>query len=356
MKNFPNWLVIIVVIGLLIGSKFLFFAKKDDKGGTAVKNKTAVPIAVNYTLVKKAGFSNDVFATGRVGAMNEVNLLPEIAGKVTNIYFNEGETVTKGTALVKINDADLQAQLPKNKLQSKLSSQKLERLKKLLDIKGISQEEFDMQENELATLKAEESFLTSQVAKTTLVAPFSGVIGLKNISEGAFVNANTPIVSLVQLKPLFIEFSLPEKYADLIKKGVTVNFSADNVETKTTYSAQIYAIEPRVDETTKTIRARALYNGDQTFYPGGFVKVFVNLQKNEDAIMIPTQCVIPTLKGQKVFICKNGLAAEIMIKTGVRTDKDIQIIEGLNLGDTLLTTGLMSIKKESKLKLLKQQD
>jgi membrane fusion protein, multidrug efflux system len=354
MKNFPNWLIILVMIGLLIVSKFLFFAKKDDKGGAAAKNKMAMPVAVNYTLVKKSGFSNAVFATGRVGAMNEVNLLPEIAGKVVAIYFKEGETVTKGSALVKLNDADLQAQLTKNKLQSKLSAQKLERVKKLLDIKGISQEEYDMQENELATLKAEESYLITQVAKTTLVAPFSGVIGLKNISEGAFVNANTPIVSLVQLQPLFIEFSLPEKYTELIKKGVTVNFSADNVETKNTYSAQVYAIEPRVDETTKTIRARALYSGNQAFYPGSFVNVFVNLQKNEDAIMVPTQCVIPTLKGQKVFICKHGLATEVMIKTGVRTDQTIQIIEGLTLGDTLLTTGLMSVKKESKLKLLKK--
>ena len=270
--------------------------------------------------------------------------------------FKEGETVEKGTQLVKINDADLQAQFQKNKIQIKLSEEKLERLKKLLSIKGISQEEFDIQENELSSFKADLSFLSAQLAKTNITAPFGGVIGLRNISEGAYVSPTQVIVSLVQLKPLFIEFSIPEKYSSVVKKGLNVQFSMDKTESTKTFTAQIYALEPKIDEMTKTLRGRAIYNGSEIFYPGSFVKVYVDLGETSNSIMIPTQSIIPVLKGQKVFISKNGTAQEVKVITGIRTSDKIQILDGLNVGDTVLTTGLMSIKKEVKLNLIKSNN
>ncbi|MBA3681509.1 MAG: efflux RND transporter periplasmic adaptor subunit [Bacteroidetes bacterium] len=353
MKKIPTWIIIVVVIGLLIASKFIFFSKKEEKSASQNKNKTNMPVAANYYVVTSSGFSNDIFTTGKIGALNQIDIIPEVNGKVTAIYFKEGEMVTKGSALIKLNDADLQAQLLKSKTQSKLSEQKLERLKKLLAINGISQEELDVQENELNGYKADQAFIAAQLAKTNITAPFTGVVGLKNISEGSFVNSTTPIASLVQVKPLYVEFSVPEKYISLFKKGLPVSFSNENTGGAQTYSATIYAIEPRVDEMTKTIKARAMYNGNQDFYPGSFVKVFVNLREPKNVLMVPTQAVIPTLKGQKVILSKNGVATETMITIGVRTDEKIQVLEGLNAGDTVITTGLLSIRKDSKLKLLK---
>jgi membrane fusion protein (multidrug efflux system) len=353
MKKIPSWVYVILIVALLIASKFIFFSKKTENVQGTAKGKNVMPLAVNYYVVAPSKFTNDVFATGRIGAMNQVDILPEVNGKIIAIYFKEGETVTKGSLLVKLNDADLQAQLLKTHTQLKLSEQKLQRLEKLLAVKGISQEEFDMQENEIATLKADEAFFTAQIAKTNIMAPFSGVIGLKNISEGSFVNATTPIVSLVQMKPVYVEFSVPEKYADIFKRGTQVNFSVDNQQTSTSYSASIYAIEPKVDENTKTIKARAAYNGERIFYPGSFVKVFVNLGETANALMVPTQAVIPTLKGQKVFVAHGDSAVEVPVKIGVRTDQMIQVTEGLNAGDSVITTGLLSIKKGSKLKLTK---
>ncbi len=350
MKKIPNWIIILVAIALVITSKFIFFAPKED-AAAAAKGKPKGPVSVNYYVVKASTFDNDVFATGKIGALNQIDILSEVGGKVTAIYFKEGETVNKGSVLVKLNDADLQAQLLKSKTQILLSEQKLERLKKLMTINGISKEELDIQENELNSLKADQAYILAQLAKTSIVAPFTGVIGLKNISEGSFVSMNTPIVSLVQTKPLYVEFSVPEKYSNLFTKGIIVKFSNDN--SKEQQTATIYAIEPRVDELTKTIKARATYNGKEHFYPGSFVKVFANLGETKNALMIPTQCVIPTLKGQKVFISKNGIATEAMVTIGVRTDDKIQIIDGINVADTVITTGLLSIKKESPLKLLK---
>ncbi len=353
MKKIPNWIIIVLVLAALIASKFLFFSKKDDKAAAANKGKNTMPVAANYFVVKPMGFNNDIFTTGKIGALNQIDIIAEVSGKVTGIYFKEGETVVKGSTLIKLNDADLQAQLLKSKTQAKLSEQKLDRLKKLMTVNGISQEELDIQENELNGFKADQAFISAQLAKTNITAPFTGIVGLKNISEGSFVNSSTPIASLVQVKPLYVEFSVPEKYIELFKKGLSIKFSNDNNTVTKTYTASIYAIEPRIDETTKTIKARAMYNGNQDFYPGSFVKVFVNLDETKNTLMVPTQAVVPTLKGQKVILNKNGIAVETMITIGARTDEKIQVLEGLSAGDTIITTGLLSIRKESKLKLLK---
>ena len=156
-----------------------------------------------------------------------------------------------------------------------------------------------MAENEIMGIKADQAFINAAIAKTNIVAPFTGVIGLKNVSEGSYAGPTSPVASLVQLKPLYVEFSIPEKYNVMFKKGINVSFSADNATGSATYSASIYAIEPRIDEITKTIRARALYSGDQPFYPGSFVKVFADLGETNNALMIPTQAVIPTLTKDK---------------------------------------------------------
>lgn len=351
MKKIPNWIVILFIITLLIVSKFLFFGKKEDKQAAA-KGKNAAPLAVNFYVVQKEQVSNDVFSTGRIGAFNQVDIIPEVSGKVVKIFFQEGAAVRKGDLLLKLNDRDLQAQLLKIQTQLKLSEQKLARLKKLIEINGISQEELDIQDNEIMGLKADQAYVQAQLDKTNITAPFDGEIGLKNVSEGAFVNQTVPVVSLVQTHPVYVEFSVPEKYSAQLRKGLRVNFSSENVTGSDSYSASVYALEPRVDETTKTIRARARYEGRESFYPGAFVKVFVDPGRISDALMVPTAAVIPTLKGQKVFVSRNGVANEVMVTIGVRTDEKIQIVEGLAPGDTVITTGLLSVKKDSKLRLI----
>ncbi|HWY10197.1 MAG TPA: efflux RND transporter periplasmic adaptor subunit, partial [Bacteroidia bacterium] len=341
MKKIPGWIYVVLVFAILIAVKLLFFGKKEEKGGAAKGGKPSGPILVNYYVTKPLQFTDKVYSSGKIGALNEIEIKSEIAGKVTAIYFKESEQVTKGAPLVKINDADLQAELIKNKTQIKLSEEKTDRLKKLVAINGISQEEYEVQENEVNTLKADQSFILAQLAKTTITAPFTGMVGLRNISEGAYVSPTQVIASLVQVKPLFVEFSVPEKYTSTIKKGMEIEFAHENSDKE--FKASIYAIEPKIDELTKTLRCRALYNGPEDFYPGSFVKVYIDMMKEENSLMIPTQCIIPILKGQKVIIAKNGEADEVKVITGVRTEDKIQIMEGLKDGDTVLTTGLLSV-------------
>lgn len=353
MKKIPGWLHVVLFFGILIAIKFIFLSKPQEKGPAGGgKDKSKMPVAVNYVIAAQEKFTSKVYSSGKTGALNEIDIKPEVAGKVTAIYFKEGDEVNKGAMLLKINDADLQAQLLKNKSQLKLAEEKLERLKKLLAVNGVSKEDHDIQENEVNALLADQAFINAQIAKTNITAPFSGRVGLKNISEGAYVSPALTIASLVQTKPVYIEFSVPEKYSSMVKKGMNIEFSKES-NANTSYNAAIYAIEPKIDEVTKTLRCRALYTGNEELYAGSFVKVFIDLIKSENALMIPTQCIIPILKGQKVMIARNGEADEAKVITGVRTDNKIQILEGLQVGDTVLTTGLMSVKKGTKLKLLK---
>jgi membrane fusion protein (multidrug efflux system) len=351
MKRIPVWLIVIVVIGLLIASKFIFFPKKEEKVSAKPQGGGPSAMSVTYHVTKAAPLNNQIFATGKIGALNEVNLVAEAVGKVTKINFKEGETVKEGTVLVRLNDADLQAQLIKIRTQLKLSEHKLSRLKKLLEVEGVSKEEYEMQENEVAAFKADETYVNAQIARTNIVAPFTGVVGLKNVSEGSYVTPNTPVVSLVQMRPVFVEFSVPEKYHDKLSNGLTVSFGTENSSAEGNFDAKVYAIEPKVDEATKTIRARALYDGKTTFYPGSFVRVNVNLGQVNNAIMVPTQCVIPTIDGQKVFVVKQGTATEAPVKIGVRTESAIEITEGLAPGDTIVASGMLGVKQGMKLKL-----
>ena len=350
MKKIPTWLTVFIFMGLLIASKFLFFAKKDDKANIS---KNSMPIGANYTVVHVSTLSNRLSVMGKVGAFNQVDISPEISGKITAIYFKEGDYVKAGTVMIKLNDADMQAQLTKVRAQLKLAEVKLLRLKQLLQVKGVSQEEFDMQESDYQVLKADEAYQLAQLAKTSVTAPFSGVAGLKRVSLGSFVNANTPMVSLVEMNPLYIEFSLPQKYADLVQNGQSVEFKLEDARGDFDLKASVFAIEPQADESTKTIKVRASFTAGNTIHPGVFVMVNIQLNANANAFMLPTQCVVPTLKGQKLFVYKNGAAKETPVHIGIRNEETIQILDGVTEGDTVLTTGLLGIKKDSKIKLLK---
>lgn len=353
MKKIPNWILIIFVLSAIVVSKFVFLSKEETKKGPQTAKSA---LAVNYFVMKALPYENRLFSAGKVGALNEVSLMPELAGKVIGIYFKEGQAVNKGDLLLKLNDADFQAQLLKVSTQLKLAQQKLERLKKLKEIKGVSEEEYEMQENEIAVLQAEEKYYQAQIAKTSITAPFTGIIGLKNVSEGAFVGTNSTLVSLVQTQPLFIEFSVPGKYSQELKKDLPITFEVERELGAQTYSAQIYAIEPKMDEATKTIKVRALYNGTQQLLPGTYAKVSLAFGNYGQQLMVPTQCLVPVLKGHKVFCFSGGKAIETPVKIGPRNDQYVLVLEGLKQGDTVITSGLMSIKKEMSLKLIRKAD
>jgi membrane fusion protein (multidrug efflux system) len=346
-----NVMIGVIVVVILIGTKFIFFPSKAGQPANAAKGKNAGPPSnVTACIVKPEKLSNQITASGTIRANEDVQLQPELSGKIVQINFKEGSPVSKGQLLVKINDADLQAQYKKLQLQHSLAEQTMQRQKQLLDINGVSQQEFDLAQSSYNTIKADMDFATAQILKTEIKAPFDGVIGLKNVSEGAFVSPTTIIASIQQIDPVKIDFAVPERYSYFLKKSGEVIFSIEGVPGD--LKGQIYAIEPKIDMTTRTVQVRAICpNSKNNIYPGAFAQVKIQLSDIDAAVMIPTEAIIPDINGQKVFIMKNGKANYVRVETGIRTDAKIQITKGLNAGDTVLTTGIMQLKPNASVQI-----
>ena len=300
-------------------------------------------MTVSGFVLQPKKLDNIIRTTGTLRAFDEVDLHAEASGRITKINFNEGSHVNKGDLLVKINDDDLRAQLGKTELQIKLNQSQLNRQSELLKINATSHQEFDVAENQLNSLKADKQVIEAEIKKTEIHAPFSGVIGLRYVSEGSYVTPSTQIASIQNINPVKIDFSVPEKYAYLISKNDAVNFFIDATHSQIT--GKVYAIEPKIDLSTRTLQVRALCdNKNEKILPGSFAKIELRLKETPNALMIPTQALIPVLKGQTVYVAKNGTAQSIPVKTGVRTETEIQITDGLNIGDTIITTGMNSLK------------
>jgi membrane fusion protein (multidrug efflux system) len=334
-------IIIILIIGLLAFIKIEFFAGKS--GPPAGKAGVKSAVFVTGYVVHPENVNDKITASGTLLANKEVMLVPETSGKIVSINFTEGSNVAKGDLLVKINDADLQAQLKRLKLQEKLASETEARNKQLLGAGGISQEEYDNVLMQYNSTKAEIELLEAQIAKTEIHAPFNGKIGLLNVYEGSYVNQTTAIASIQQVTPLKIDFNVPEKYVSQIKNGQSFSFSIAG--DTSLYTASVTAVEPRVDVNTRTLLVRAMTpNTKGTIFPGVYANIEFPIAEIKSAIMIPTQAVVPILKGQKVFVSDKGSAKEIIIKTGLRKENKIQVTEGLQVGDTVIVNGIMQLK------------
>ncbi|NUM30990.1 MAG: efflux RND transporter periplasmic adaptor subunit [Bacteroidetes bacterium] len=342
---------IVVVIGVLAAIKLLFISPNDEnEKKSSGKQGFHQENSVTVYIVKPQQLSNNVSATGTLIANEEAILTPEISGKVVFLNMKEGKKVSKGELLVKINDTEYRAQLSKIELQIKINEEKLNRQKQLLSIKGISQEDFDITLNMYNSSKADLEFINAQIAKTEIRAPFSGIIGLRYISEGSYVSPTSRIASIQQLNPIKIDFSIPEKYVEIVKVGDIIQFNVEGSNIK--HNARVYAIEPKVDLNTRTLQLRAIAENNNNLLPGSFAKIDLPLAKIENALMIPTEAIIPVLKGKTVFAYRNGKAEQIKVETGIRTDTKIQIVSGLQIGDSIITTGIMQLRNGSPVKVI----
>ncbi|MCE7041876.1 efflux RND transporter periplasmic adaptor subunit [Dyadobacter sp. CY312] len=340
-------LIGVVILALVLGKLYVFpkseAGKAEGSAGGTGKVKAASGIPVDVYVVGRESLENQIFASGTVLPNEEVNLMAEISGRLVKLDIQEGAYVQKGQLIAKINDRELKAQLQKIEYNQELARKVEERQKKLLNVEAINLEEYDITNNNIRVLDADKEVIQSQLEKTEIRAPFGGRIGLKNISVGAFVAPGTPIATLVQSNPVKIDFAVPEKYSPNIRNGNVVKFNLDN--DPATYNARVIAIDPKVDENLRTLRVRASApNPAGRFIPGMFVKIMANLEANNSAMMIPTEAIVPVLKGKKVYIVKNGKATEVMVQTGVRTDKKIQIMDGLQPGDSLIVSGIIALK------------
>lgn len=326
------------ILGLLSGGCAKENGAQASRGGGSGKGMTAVEALVIHPQLLR----NKIFTTGTLLANEEVELRPEISGRVTGVFFEEGKRVKQGDLLLKINDAEIQAQLKSKEIEEKQAGDEERRKKKLYESKGISQEEYDKALNALQMVQAQKEALKSQLAETEIRAPFDGVIGLRYVSEGGYVTPDARIATMQDIDPMKAEFSVPEKYAGQLKNGTEILVRVGDSQEE--FKGVVYAVESKIDQDTRTIKARAkIPNPGNSLIPGSFAKVEIMLQEFPDAIVIPSESVIPQISGSIVFVCVNGKAESVPIKMGIRTETGIQIVEGLTANDTLIVSGILQL-------------
>jgi len=338
--------VVAVVIFLLALPKMNWFKGKDEAAapGQAQGGGRGGKLSVDAVIIKAAPLDNKLNVTGSVLPNESLELKSEVSGKIISIFFREGKQVLKGDNLIQMNDDEIEAQLEKQKYNRKLNEDNEFRQRKLLEKDAISQEEYDNALNRLNTTVADIRLLETQLAKTKIQAPFDGVIGLRFVSEGAYISPSTVIATLYNISPAKIEFAVPGRYSTQVAPGKKIRFTIES--DLQVYEGQVYAIEPRIDPATRTLKIRALAeNRHGNLLPGQFVKVEVILESIANAILVPTEAVIPEQAGKKVFILENGKAKEVFIETGIRTANSLEVLSGLKANDTLLTTGILQLRQ-----------
>lgn len=344
----------IVYILLFIGiGGFIAYritANKSKNGEEPNKGAQNRAMVLSGIVVKPQTFNNNLSLSGSIEANEQVEIRSEVSGIVESINFQEGSTVTQGQLLFKVNDIELRAQLQQAKTKEILASENERRAKLLLQKEAISQEEYDIARSDYKSAQAQSQLTSAQIGKTAVRAPFSGKIGLRSISKGTYITPSILVAKLVNIGKLKITFSIPEKYATQVKENTNLTFTVAGSDKK--YNARVYAIEPEVAVATRTLQIRALAeNKDGQLLPGTFANVELPLDIIKNAIVVPTEAIIPIQNGKKVFIAENGKAKEVKVETTTRTDASVLVTSGLKAGDTLITSGVMSLKNETLVKI-----
>ncbi|NOT75072.1 MAG: efflux RND transporter periplasmic adaptor subunit [Cyclobacteriaceae bacterium] len=339
---------------ILIFSSFFISGcnSKKDASTQGAARRNSGPISVEGFIVNQSTVSEDVEVPGTLLPAEETQIRAEVSGRIIQLNLPEGTIVPKGFLLVKLFDQDLQAQLKKLQVQLEIAVKTVERQRELLTINGISQQDFDLSALNVDNLKADIQTIRISISKTEIRAPYEGQIGLRSVSLGAYLSPTDIITSLRDIKQLKLEFSVPEKYAQNIAKGYTVKFTVDGG--KKEHRAIVLATEGNVEQNTRTLKIRAIVSEkDNELVPGVFAKVNLQLGEDSVALMIPTQSIIPQARNKQVIVFKKDSARFTVVETGIRDSAYIQVLKGLRAGDTVVTTGLMAIRPNVKLKVTK---
>jgi membrane fusion protein (multidrug efflux system) len=347
-------MVRLISLSTLFFSLFFFSCSSDRKKETQQQQKAGAgarpPVKADAYIVQTKLLEDNIEIPGSLVANETTDIHPEVSGLITGIYFKEGGYVGKGALLVKLNDADLQAQKKKLQVQLQVARQNESRSEALLKIQGISRQDYEAVALQVTNVNADLAVIQTQIEKTNIRAPFSGKIGLRMVSPGAYISPASTISTISQTNQLKIDFTVPERYIRQVGFGQLVNFKVDGSDR--TYAARVVASESNITQDTRTLQVRASVQGDQTgLTPGNFAKVTLNFEPDPNAIVIPSQAIIPQARGKKVYLYNGGQAKFVDVTTGLRDSANVQITSGLKVGDTVLVTGLLSLKPDAKVML-----
>lgn len=328
---------------ILCVASFMMASCGERSGAPPASKPGAAPLRVQAYVVSSAMLNTALTVSGSIRAGEQTELHPEISGRIVALPLREGGSVRAGDLLVKLFDADLQAQKKKVQVQRDIAASTERRLRELLAVQGTTQQELDMARLQTANADADLEILNAAIAKTEIRAPYAGVIGLCSLSLGAYVTPQTLITTIRDLGPTRVDFSVPEQYATAVRTAQTVTFTvAGSPEPCTAVITAVDAgIEP--NNRARLVRARVT-KSNAAVLPGGFAAVQVPRPRGAASLVIPTQALIPKAREKNVIVMDNGRARFVSVTTGARTATGVEILSGLHEGDTVLTTGLLFVK------------
>jgi membrane fusion protein (multidrug efflux system) len=317
-----------------------------DKGGSVVAAtpvSSAPPaIPVDGMVVKPASLSEELEVTGSLVANQQVDVVSELTRKLVRVNVKEGSYVRTGDLLFQLDDQDLQAQLEKLSQQEKLALLNERRLRDLIKHEAVVQQDYDQAFTNLKVLQAEIAELQVMIGKTRIRAPFNGRIGIIRVYPGAIVSTNTILTNLEDNSVVKLEFSIPEKYANIITTGSQQRFTVASDSRE--YKASVIARESRLDASTRTLLVRAVSpNPGGILLPGQSARLRLSLHESNDALLVASQALIPSAGGYGVYLSKNSQVQLTPIEIGQRGAGSVEVSKGLHNGDTVITSNLLRL-------------
>jgi membrane fusion protein (multidrug efflux system) len=300
------------------------------------------PLSAELFIVKSAPFSQPLSTIGTLRANESVTLVSELSRRLVKIEIQEGSEVAAGAVLFKLDDSDLVAQLGEIQARMKLAVINKARADNLLPRKAISQQEFDSSTSELNLLEAQLNTQQVQISKTEIRAPFAGRVGVRRVSEGAFVSPTTPLITLQDVSRIKVDFPLPERYSGEVKIGQKFSFTVAG--SGQVFQGVVTVLEPAIDAATRSLLVRGLCSAPQGLLPGGFAEVTLTLDALAHGFMVPSQAIVPSPRGAGLYVIADGKARLQPVEIGIRTDDAVQILRGVNEGDVVATTNLLRIR------------
>jgi len=336
-------ILVLILIKVLSNSK----EKKNETVNPVIQVAQAECVIAKDTLID---FSYNV--VGNIRANESVKITSELSLRLISIHFKEGSRVNKGELLFQLDDSEWSANIKKVKAKLDLARQTEKRNESMLATGGLSQQAFDESVSNRKVLEAEEESLNVVSNKAKIRAPFSGTIGIRNVSEGAFITPGTELTTLDDLSKLKLDFTVPEKYSGMIQKGDKISFRIEG--NPTDYYAVVDAINPSVDVSTGNLRILAIVdNSDNKLKAGKAVKITLVSRAVVPSLYLPTQALIPTTGGYHIYVLSGGKAKYQKIATGMRSETFVEITDGVASGDSVLVTGFMKVSPDSKVKIIK---
>jgi membrane fusion protein (multidrug efflux system) len=331
---------VLAVIGLAIVA-----SRSDPDAATPAAAEAEKPLVAEVYVVRSQPVRETLRTVGSLLANESVNLVSELSRRLVSIDVAEGTEVKKGARLFQLDDADLRAQLAELEVKRRLAARTLERQRALLEYekKALSQQAYDQAATDLQAVDAQIAALRVTLAKTEIRAPFDARVGLRHVSEGAWITPETLLTTLQDTSRVKIDFTLPERYAGAV--AIDQPFSFQVAGRGDTFEGRVIAVEPAIEATTRSVRVRGITdNPTRALVPGAFASVDVPLERAGDGILVPAQAIVPSATGHAVWVLHDGIAELREVTIGLRTRDSVEIVRGLAVGETVLKTNLLRVR------------